>query len=257
MLRAYAAGVIVVVAPDNEMAPDGIMADPAGLNGVVTVGRHDINGALPESLTPNGEYLTVVAPGVDLRAPTVVDGSWERYALVDGNSYSTPWTAGVLALAWSLHPEATANQMIQALIRTTATTPEGGEPTHDDQFGYGPVSVPRLLAVDPTTFPDDNPLLHPLDDADAHPSTEAILEATGKAVPEETAEPTPEPTTPPADTGDDQADDDAESESAALPLPAILGGAAVLLAAAITTAVLLRRRTTRAATSTSPTREEA
>ncbi len=257
LLRAYAAGVIVLAGPDNEMGSGDTMLDPAGLNGVVSVARHDIDGALPASMAPNGPYLGVVAPGVDLRAPTVVDGSWERYSLVDGNSFATPWTAGVLALAWSLHPDATANQMIQALIHTTATTPEGGEPTHDDVFGYGPVSVPRLLAADPATFPDDNPLLRPLDDADAWPSTAAILEATGKAVPQETTEPTaePSPTVEPAEG--DEADDDTDA-SATLPLPAILGGAGLLLAVAITTAVLLRRRSaTPAATSTSPTREEA
>ena len=240
VLRAYAAGAVVVAAMPNHMSPGELLPDPANLNGVVTLGRHDIDGALPDYDPPTSPYLTVVGPGVSLRIPHVVDGSWGRYALGQGNSFATPWTAGVLALAWSLHPDATANQMIQALVRTTATATGGAIPAHDDEYGYGPVSVPALLAVDPTTLPDENPLLRPLDDPDARPSTAAILEATGHPVPEptETAEPTPdpEPTTPPA------ADDDDTEGTAGLPLPILLAGAAVLLAAATAAAVVLRRR---------------
>lgn len=256
VLRAYAAGVVVLAGIPNEMAPGASVGDPAALNGVVNVARHDIDGALPDPFPPNSEHLTVIAPGTAVRVPVNVDGTW-LYGLNGGTSLATPWTAGVLALAWSLHPDATANQMIQALVHTTATAPEGGEPTHDDVHGYGPVSVPRLLAVDPTTFPDENPLWRALDDDEARPTTAAILEATGKAVPQETTGAATESTSPPAD--DDQADDDADSGAAALPLPAILGGAALLLVVAITTAVLLRRRATPAAggTATSPNGEEA
>lgn len=250
LLRAYAAGAVVVAAAPNEMPPGGSLGDPAGLNGVVAVGRHDIDGVVQDFLPASSPYLTVVAPGMAVRAPSLVDGSWERYALVNGTSYATPWTAGVLALAWSLSPDATGNQVIQALVRTTATAPEDGTPEHDDEYGYGPVSVARLLAADPTALPDENPLLRPLDDDEARPTTQEVLEATGVGLPEPPGPAaSPEPTTEPAPP----ADGDDGGGTARPALPVLLGGATALLVAAAVAAVALRRRSAAAATATGTT----
>lgn len=243
LLRAYEAGVLVVAAPANEVIEGGRLTYPAGLNGVLAVGRHDIDGALPDRLAPNGPYLGVVAPGVGVLTPSSQE-NWTRYWLMEGTSYAAPWTAGVLALAWSLHPEATANQMMQALIRTTATAPENGDPVHDDYWGYGPVSVPRLLAVDPTTLPDENPFLRPLDDPEAIPTTAEILQATGKAVPEPEPTETAPATPTPQDTDEPAADTDEGTDTTTILLVAALVGTALLLTAAVIIAVILRRRTT-------------
>ncbi|WP_182112081.1 MULTISPECIES: S8 family serine peptidase [unclassified Actinotalea] len=243
--RAHAAGAVILGAPNN----DGGYAPmyPAEGNGVVMVEMADANLQLDEgSYTTSHPYMGVVAPGADILAPVPGDGSWQDYQLVWGTSYATPWTAGVLALAWSQHPEATGNQMIQALIRNTAV--ENEEPLHDDQWGYGPVSVSRLMDADPTTYPDENPFLRPLDDVDAVPTTRQVLAAMADARPTATAEPTPAPT-PEATPA--PADDSATATDAATPVvPIALGIGALLVGLVVAAVLLLRRRRTAASTAT-------
>lgn len=233
--RAYAAGTVIVAAAGN----DGLFRYPGHGNGVVMVEQADVHQQLdPPVETTESPYLAVVAPGTDLRIPTTVDGSWDHHRLADGTSYAAPWTAGVLALAWSEHPDATGNQMIQALIRNTAV--DNPDLTHDDQWGYGPVSVTKLLAADPTQYPDENPLLHPLDDLETVPTTQQVLDA-AEAEPGDgpTAEATGEPSATAAPVARDDAGDGSGSA-----LPVVLGPVGVLAAAAVAVALLVRRRST-------------
>lgn len=241
--RAYAAGVIVVGSADNDGGPLGF---PGKGNGVVSVEMFDAAGEL-DPVTTEDEFLAVVAPGESIRIPTPgPDGSWNHYRLANGTSYATPWVAGVLALGWSLYPDATANQMIQSLVRNTAT--DSPDLTHDEQWGYGGVSVSRFLDADPTQYPDENPLVHPYEDELDVPRTSEILaayEAAGTpATTAEPTEPTAEPTAsaPPA-VGDGEAQTDTTPDEATPSvLPAVLGGAALLLIAAAAVAVAVRRR---------------
>ena len=57
-------------------------------------------------------------------------------------------------------PKATGNQVLQSLIRNTKGN-ESGEPRLDPEHkrGFGEVDVAKLLSVDPTQYPDINPLL--------------------------------------------------------------------------------------------------
>jgi subtilisin family serine protease len=161
-----------------------------------------------------------------------------------GTSLSTPFTAGALALAWSQHPDATANQMIQALFRTTGGTTHGLQ--RDDEAGYGLVNPERMLTVDPTTFPDDNPML--FDEQDRSPVVADVLAATSTPTPEAT------PTRAPlADTGSSAVDtgssaDDA-GDSAGTPVGLIAGIAGAAAVALILTVVLIGRRRTEPANS--------
>ena len=245
LLRAYEAGMVVVAEAEYSFIDEKVQ-EPATLNGVVSVSATDASGDLPAYFTPpRDRQLAVLAPGAVLRTPAVgAAGAWDAYALTaEVDRFGAPWTAGVLALAWSQHPDATANQMIQALVRTTAGAADDGElPRHDDEYGYGLVSVPRLLAVDPTTLPDENPLWHPVSDSGARPTTTQIHEATGYTEP--TAEPTDDAAEDPAGPYDEDGDAGGSGASG-FPLTPVLGGAAALLVAAAVAAVLVRRRATR------------
>jgi len=230
LARAERAGVVVVAASNNRGGTD--LGWPASANGVVSVESADVNQLLnPDAVT--NPLLTVVAPGEGIRALTWADGAWNQYLLGNGSSYATAWTSGVLALAWSAHPQATGNQMIQALVRTTGQAT--GEPTRvDDHWGYGTVSVSNLLAADPTTFPDVNPLLR--DTPDAFPAYADIVSSTPD--PGQTTAPaqTTKPTTTPGNGGDTPA-------ATTSPLLLIAGGLLVLLIIiAIVIAILLARR---------------
>lgn len=229
--RAIRAGVVVVASGGNTAGP--AREWPGLANGVVTVTSVDAQQELHEGYEIYGPGIDVAAPGVALRT-FAADGGWDTHDLGSGTSLATAWTSGGLALAWSAHPEATGNQMIQSLLRNTITG-EGELRRLDDYWGYGIASVRRMVEADPTTYPDTNPLV--VDHPDARPPASDLTAGP-------TAEPTPEqtdpPTSPPAD-GPAVADDAEESTSMALPLA--LGLGALVVVGVVVTLVLARRRT--------------
>ena len=233
LARAQRSGVIVVAAA-NDMDVSG-MGFPAAANGVVAVEAADVDRSLRRDAVAH-PLLTVVAPGVDIRG-LAQRADWQAYGLGTGSSQATAWVSGVLALAWSQYPDATANQMIQALLRTTSQS-DGGLTRVDDHWGYGMVNARNLVGIDPTTLPDVNPLLR--DDPDAQPTIDQIMGTQpdpGAEPTEPVTDPDPEPTqAAPAPT-----DPDATGPPPALIITLV---AALALAGAITTVIQLRRRTT-------------
>jgi hypothetical protein len=219
-------GVIIVASAGNF---GGSTFSPLGAsNGVVSVGSVTPDLAIWTN-NPAGPELAVNAPGVGIR---VVNPEYTGYTRSDGSSLATPYTAGVLALAWSTYPNANANQMIQALLRTT-----GGE-THellrDDVRGYGLVNARALLAIDPTTLPDENPLL--TDGPDREPTRAEVL---GTATDEPSATPSTAPTSTPQPTATPS---EQESAASGPPIGLIGGGIALVAVLLVLTVVLLRRR---------------
>lgn len=226
---AIRAGVIVIGAGGNEGGP--VTGVPATSNGAVATGTTAADGSL-DAGSPTGEHLGVVAPGSRVRS---MDPTFSFYGVTSGSSNSAVFTAGALALAMSAYPDATSNQILQALVRTTDGTVH--EPTWDAQRGFGTVDVRTLVSVDPSTFPDENPFIS--DDPDATPTAEDL----GAAV----AQPEPDPTSV-APGADDATDEAATTDDGSI-LPVVLGVAgAVVLAGIVLSIVFLARR--RRATST-------
>lgn len=221
---ALRAGVVVIAAGGNDGFISGM---PSVANGVVNVGTVTPDATLADG-SPRGDLLAVVAPGARIRA---LVAPWDAYNTTTGSSNATAYTAGALALLWSLYPEATGGQLLQAMIRTT-----GGEVTaepaeHDGSWGYGTLNVRSLLSVDPTTYQDENPFL--LDDG-TKPTPAEVL-GTDSAP---TAEPSSSGTVTDGGTTTSET-----TESSDLPLGVVVGGAvALVLVAGVVTAVFLRRR---------------
>ncbi|MEO5711425.1 MAG: S8 family serine peptidase, partial [Nocardioidaceae bacterium] len=71
-----------------------------------------------------------------------------------GTSFAAPIIAGSLALVKSKYPDATGNQLVQQLIHNTSS----GKYAWDRDYGFGLVSMSKMLATDPTAWPDVNPL---------------------------------------------------------------------------------------------------
>jgi hypothetical protein len=234
MVAALQQGVIVVAAGGN----DGgfVHGNPAIFNGVVTVGTLGPDVQLDET-SPKLGGVDVVAPGADLRstAPT-----FDEYGRTTGSSNAAAFTSGALALVWSAWPDATANQILQSLVRNA-----GGE-EHEPQivdaaWGYGAVNVRQMLAIDPTSYPDENPFLS--DDPDAMPSMAEVQAA---------LEPAPTASGAADTAGDDAATDD-ESDAAAtsaFPVLAVAGGALLVVAAVVAIILVARRRGRRTQQST-------
>lgn len=235
--RALHAGVIIVAAQ-----PDDDTIYPSHFNGVVSVDSVGPDGKVWEG----GGFARVVAPGEQIR---VFTDTYDGYRIANGSSYATAYTSGALALVWSAYPDATPNQILQSLVRNTDS--EDHELYYDDTYGYGVVNVRHMLEHDPTTYPDENPLV--VDHPDAIPSVDEIANPTPLATstpsrapastPSVGAAATPDtgPSTSPAVPGSDASD----SRSF---VPLLVGAAAVLAALAAVIGLAVRRaRTTRSA----------
>ena len=77
-----------------------------------------------------------------------------------GTSTGSVVLSGYLALTVQKWPDATGNQILQSLVRNTKGN-DSGEAKLDPEHkrGYGQVDPGRLLTVDPTQYPDVNPIL--------------------------------------------------------------------------------------------------
>lgn len=213
---AYAAGAIVVAGMSND---DGISLWPAGLNGVVAVQAFGEDGRIQTGTNgePNlADDVVVAAPGVGLLLQGTRE-SWDAQQIGSGTSFSTPIVASFLAIVKQKYPDATAGQLIQSLIRNTGTKGEH-EPEWTDSVGYGAASLTGMLAVDPTKYPDVNPLFD-AEETYAQPSAGDVAKA--KAALEEEGVQTAIPS--------DATDADDPSSALATVTPWLIGGGALLV----------------------------
>ena len=221
--RALKAGVILVAAAPHEGGV--VVKSPAKANGVVAVESVDPSFALTLETTTS-PLLTVVAPGEHF---LVVNDDWVSYVTASGSSNATAYTSAALALVWSAFPTATANQVLQSLVRNTDGTDHALQ--RDDSWGYGVVNVRQMLSHDPTAYPDINPLLR----ADGKPSNAQIL-----------GEGTTAPTTD-ATTGAGAGGSTAKGTRAGVSSALLVGGGIVLvvvllIAAGVVVALVVGRR---------------
>nr|WP_254450731.1 S8 family serine peptidase [Aeromicrobium stalagmiti] len=227
--QAQKAGIVVVAGAGN---PNGPVTEPASIPGVVAVGAID-KDAKPWSKQPDGN-LSIVAPGVDV-ASGIMEGPVDQARWVSGEertgtSDATPLVAGALALVKSKYPDATGNQLIQQLIHSSG----GRDFGYRQSTGFGVISLRKLLARDPSGWPDVNPLLKNPNDAFAAYPLSAWKDP-------KTTEPTSPSASPtPADDPTPQAATTADDSSG----PAIWISIAAAVALLAVLLVLRHRRTT-------------
>lgn len=161
-LRAVRHGVIVVNGRDNYAgterltAPVGYPGRKAYFPGVVTVANVGPDDRVsPDEADPG---VVTAAPGRGILS--LSDSGSRNIVLGDGgNSSATPTLAGYLALVVQRWPGATGNQVLQSLVHNTV---EGGGSVRRDpqeRRGYGVIDLPAMLRVDPSGYPDVNPVL--------------------------------------------------------------------------------------------------
>ncbi len=158
-------GVVVVSATGDRTRAvvPGRLNYPAaepGAVGVNAVDRHAKpwrDNPAPYLVGGHQEFPVVAAPGVDVDSSGYEAGrGWVSGGTRTGTSDAAPIVAGVLALVKSKYPDATGNQLVQQLIHY----PSAGSYGWDRSYGFGIVSATKMLAHDPTRWPDVNPLLH-------------------------------------------------------------------------------------------------
>ena len=146
-------GAIIVGSMGNDNRQDDISSF-ASSNLTVGVAATDIHGNRAD-YSNYGKGTTVAFYGGPVSTRNYANG--KIYHETKGTSVATPLVAGFLALAMEKWPEATNRQILQSLVRTAARD-DGVE--WDPGYGYGLANLRGLLTEDPTSLPDENPLLH-------------------------------------------------------------------------------------------------
>jgi len=92
-----------------------------------------------------GPYVDLAAPAWHILVADPHDpvGLPSGYGLADGTSYAAPLAAGAAALAWSIAPNLTAEE-VWDLLCTTAV--DLGDPGWDEVYGHGRIDIGAVAA---------------------------------------------------------------------------------------------------------------
>jgi uncharacterized protein YjdB len=135
--RAASAGIIVVAAAGNEAADGNPVSYPASYENVISVGAvNQLNKR--SSFSTYNAYVDVAAPGEGVWTTTLSQG----YGYVNGTSFASPITAGVLAMAKGLNPDLTVEGATELIHKTADDLGEAG---FDNEYGYGLVNAKRVV----------------------------------------------------------------------------------------------------------------
>lgn len=170
MLKALRHGVIIVSGRSNDKETDAIVN---GSSTDVMIGDPRERSSFPgvirnNEVGPDGQIagisdvadanVNILSPGDQVLRQRINS----KFISVDtgGTSTGSVVLSGYLALTVQKWPDATGNQILQSLVRNTKGNGSGEaklDPGH--KRGYGQVDPGRLLTVDPTQYPDVNPIL--------------------------------------------------------------------------------------------------
>jgi subtilisin family serine protease len=96
-----------------------------------------------------GAFVDLSAPADDilLADPAFASG----YGIGDGTSFASPLAAGAAALAWSINPALTADEVKAMLLNTAVDLGESG---WDEFYGYGRIDIGAVAAAANATVPE-------------------------------------------------------------------------------------------------------
>ena len=155
------AGVPIVVGTGNPDEGFRLVGGPGDMNGVVPVSAVDSDGAQAKS-SKSGETgvgstsMAFAAPGQNLLGVGTA-AAWGPSS-ISGTSYATPLVAGGIALGLQKHPDASAFQVLQGLVRTTGKGAVHEPVWIDAEMGYGYANPGGMLAADVAKLPNENPM---------------------------------------------------------------------------------------------------
>lgn len=132
--QAQNGGMVVVAAAGNEATGKAVY--PAAYPGVVSVAALNADGSVWAN-SNYGSSVTVAAPG-EASFPVGHDGPPGEYV---GTSIASAYVSRAIAEYLTRHPQATADQAIQAL---KGAVTDSGSPGKDDRYGYGKLDAAAL-----------------------------------------------------------------------------------------------------------------
>src|SRR5262249_29885526 len=98
-----------------------------------------------------GQFVDIAAPGVGVWSTIWTRDRGNSYAPENGTSAACPHVAGAAALALSLRPDLSADQLAEIV---QAAADDQGAPGKDPEYGYGRLNVLRVVqaAADPNVL---------------------------------------------------------------------------------------------------------
>lgn len=151
-LYAFENDVVVVVAAGNRGSGTSIIGAPATIPGVLTVGGVDQTGTASVEASTQGITIGISAPSEGLLGVSA-NGEVVQW---NGTSGAAPIVAGIAALIRSAHPDLSANDVINRIIRT-AMPVDNAEKPQDPLYGYGLIDAAAAISAD-IAHVDENPM---------------------------------------------------------------------------------------------------
>lgn len=157
--NAIAAGIHFAIAAGNSGPRTGTVGTPGCVPQAVTVGAHSNSGdgtiasfssrglaykTKWENQGFSGDVLTkpdVSAPGVNIYAGWMGNGT----RTISGTSMATPHVAGGMALVLSEYPDATPQQIKDAVTKTNMQFPSAASFKKDATYGWGRMDVGKMV----------------------------------------------------------------------------------------------------------------
>jgi subtilisin family serine protease len=156
---AISAGVIVVTSAgnDNDSNPSYL----GNRSDVITVAAVNSNDN-KASFSDYGSWVDICAPGVSIYTTSYnrlgSGSSVHSYTSISGTSFSSPITAGAVALARSANPIMSAAE-IRALVISSADNIDDVNPAYVGELGSGRLNVLKLFGDDRIEVPEQMPKL--------------------------------------------------------------------------------------------------
>lgn len=153
---AHDKGVLIVAAAGNNSVSLNyskffpICADAGKQTTILGVSSINEEHRISNFSNVGSDCIDIAAPGENI-ASTIrfspTNGLTERYGRgFSGTSFAAPLISGAAALIKSIQPTWTANQIIDALLKTVHHTPNQNEETYAQLFGKGMLRIDRALA---------------------------------------------------------------------------------------------------------------
>ncbi|HET8571346.1 MAG TPA: S8 family serine peptidase [Candidatus Limnocylindria bacterium] len=149
--RAWASGTVLVAAAGNYRTSQP--SYPAAYDHVISVSATQADDEFT-NWSNYGGTVDVSAPGAAVTTANCtvspcIHSTWGGYIDISGTSFSTPNTAGVVALIMARYPSYTNQQVVDRLL---STTDDLGFRGWDDRYGRGRVNAYRAVGGSPAAI---------------------------------------------------------------------------------------------------------